>query len=92
MFQCFLRKMLFSLCFLFLFTMRYVDLTFSVAINDLPLLAGWEGVGVPLAEIEIEGWKKLNSELWKRRIWRKSLANLEKRLKLKRLTPPVTGR
>ena len=45
MFQRFLRKMLFPL-FLFLFTMRYVDLTFSVALNDLPP-DRWEGVGFP---------------------------------------------
>lgn len=91
MFQRFLRKMLFSLCFLFLFTMRYVDLTFSVALNDLPLLIGWEGVGVSLVEIEIEGWKKLNSEYMETTDLAKIVANLEKRLKLKTLAPPLQG-
>ena len=72
--------------------MRYVDLTFSVALNDLPLLIGWEGVGVPLVEIEIEGWKKLNSEYMETTDLAKIVANLEKRLKLKTLAPPLQGR
>lgn len=91
MFHRFLRKMLFSLCFLFLFTMRYVDLTFSVALNDLPILVGWEGVGVPLAEIEIEGWKKLNTDFMNTTDLAKIATSLEKRLKLKTVAPPLKG-
>lgn len=91
MFKRFIRKMLFSFCFLFLFTMRYVDRTFSVAITDLPLLVGWEGVGVPLAEIQIEGWKKLNTDFMDTQQLGKLAANLEKRLKLKTVAPPVKG-
>ncbi|HEY8391340.1 MAG TPA: YwmB family TATA-box binding protein [Capillibacterium sp.] len=91
MFRSFLRKILFSLCFLFLFTMRYVDQTFSVALNDHPLLAGWEGIGVPLTEIQIEGWKKLNSEFMASSDLLKIAAGVEQRLKLKRVAPPLVG-
>ncbi|NLM37137.1 MAG: hypothetical protein GX202_03305 [Firmicutes bacterium] len=91
MFKRFIRKMLFSLCFIFLFTMRYVDQTFSVALNDLPILAGWESVGVPLAEIQIEGWKKLNTDFMDTQQLGKVAANLEKRLRLRTLAPPVKG-
>ncbi|NLY90905.1 MAG: hypothetical protein GX081_04775 [Firmicutes bacterium] len=91
MFRAFLRKILFSLCFLFLFTMRYIDQTFSVAINDHPLLAGWEGMGVPLTEIQIEGWKKLNSEFMASADLMKLATSVEKRLKLKRTAPPLIG-
>lgn len=91
MIQRFLRKTLFSLCFLFLFTMRYVDLTCSVALHDLPLLAGWEEVGVPLAEIEVEGWKKLNTDFMDTAQLAGLATNLEKRLPLQMVTPPVKG-
>lgn len=91
MFKRFLRKMLFSLCFLLLFTMRYVDLTFSVALNDHPLLAGWERVGIPLDEIEIEGWKKLNQEFMKATELGELATKLGQRLKLKTVAPPLQG-
>lgn len=91
MFRRFLRKMLFSLCFLFLFTMRYVDQTFSVALNDLPLLIGWESVGVPLTGIQVEGWKKLNPDFMDTVSLGKLATDLEKRLKLKTVTPPLKG-
>ncbi len=71
--------------------MRYVDQTFSVAINDHPLLAGWEGIGVPLTEIQIEGWKKLNSEFMASADLMKIAGNVQQRLKLKRAAPPLIG-
>jgi hypothetical protein len=91
MIRRFIRKMLFSLCFVLLFTIRYVDLTFSVAINDHPLLAGWEKVGIPLDEIEIEGWKKLNQEFLCRAELEELATKLRQRLKLKTSAPPVQG-
>lgn len=91
MFRSFLRKLLFSVCFLFLFTMRYVDQTFSVALNDHPLLTGWEGIGVPLTEIQIEGWKKLNSEFMATADLLKLAGKVEQRLKWKKAGPPLVG-
>ncbi len=60
MFRRYLLKMLCSFFFLFLFTMKFVDLTFSLSIGNHPLLMGWEGTGIPVTEMEIEGWKKIN--------------------------------
>ena len=62
MFRRYLLKMLFSLLFLCFFTVRYVDLSFSLALATHPLVMGWEGTGIPVQEIEIEGWKKLNQQ------------------------------
>jgi hypothetical protein len=71
--------------------MRYVDLTFSVPIHDHHLLTGWEEMGVPLTEIQIEGWKKLNNEFMATTQLMKIGNDLEKRLKLKKVAPPLTG-
>ena len=91
MIRRFIRKTLFSLCFLLLFTTRFVDLTFSVAIKEHPLLVGWETVGIPLDEIELEGWKKLNQEFMSRAELEELATKLKQRLKLKTIAPPVQG-
>lgn len=85
----FMLRMLFSLFFLFLFTMKYVDMTFSLALANHPLLMGWEGTGIPVLEIEIEGWKKINNEFANSTILEEIAVDLEKQLKLKSTSSPV---
>ncbi|NLW56582.1 MAG: hypothetical protein GX050_08235 [Firmicutes bacterium] len=89
MLRRYMLKMLFSLLFLFLFTIRYVDLSFSLALATHPLVMGWEGTGIPVQEIEIEGWKKLNQHYNKSTELKKIAAELERKLKLKATAAPM---
>ena len=91
MLRRYMMKMLFSLLFLFLFSVKFVDLTFSFSIGNHPLLTGWEGVGIPLKEVEIEGWSKLNDEYTMVSTLEKTAASLERGLRLKSLSPPLSG-
>lgn len=91
MLRRYIMKMLFSLLFLLLFSIKFVDMTFSFSIGNHPLLTGWEGTGIPLKEVEIEGWTKLNDEYTMVSSLEKTAASLERRLRLKNLSPPLTG-
>ncbi len=90
MLRRYLLKMLFSLLFLLLFTVRYVDLSFSLALATHPLVMGWEGTGIPVQEIELEGWKKIDQQYNNATQLKKIGTELEKKLKLKPTVPPVT--
>ncbi|HBK69910.1 MAG TPA: hypothetical protein DEB05_11985 [Firmicutes bacterium] len=91
MFRRYLLKMLCSFFFLFLFTMKFVDLTFSLSIGNHPLLMGWEGTGIPVTEMEIEGWKKINKAYTSSAALEEIAVSLQKRLKLRTTAPPLTG-
>ncbi len=91
MLRRYMMKMLFSLLFLLFFSIKFVDLTFSFSIGNHPLLTGWEGLGIPLKEVEIEGWTKLNDEYTMVSTLEKTAASLERGLRLKSLSPPLSG-
>ena len=91
MFHRFFLKIFISLIFLFIFSIRFVDLTFSVPIGEHPLSACWDSLGITLEEVEVEAWQKIGNEFWDLLILSKKAGEIEKRLRLTSVAPPLTG-
>lgn len=56
----FLIKMLLSLIFLVLFSMRFVDTSIGENLYEHPLESAWKATGLTLEDVSTESWMKLN--------------------------------
>ena len=53
-------KILFSAIFILLFSTKFVDVTVGERLYEYPLETAWKATGIPLQEIDIEAWMRLN--------------------------------
>lgn len=60
MLRRYLLKIASSYLFLVLFTMNYTDATLSIPLGEHPLALAWDALGIPVEEVRIEGWKKVD--------------------------------
>jgi hypothetical protein len=58
----YLINMGFAALFLLLFSVRFVDVTIGEKLFEFPLETAWKVTGIPLAEVNVEAWMKLNDQ------------------------------
>jgi hypothetical protein len=51
-----------SALFLVIFSVRFVDVTIGEKLFEFPLETAWKVTGIPLTEINVEAWMKLNDQ------------------------------
>ncbi|HHU51978.1 MAG TPA: hypothetical protein GXZ36_09185 [Firmicutes bacterium] len=91
MLRRFFLKMFCSYLFLVLFTMNYSDSTLSIPLGEHPLTVAWETLGIPIAEIRIEGWKKIEDGFNQLDKLERLAESYRRRLGLRMELPPVKG-
>ncbi|MCL6589065.1 MAG: YwmB family TATA-box binding protein [Firmicutes bacterium] len=62
MLKKYLARMGLSTVFLLIFSVRFVDVTIGEKLFEFPLETAWKVTGIPLAEVRVEAWMKLNDQ------------------------------
>ncbi|HEX3043386.1 MAG TPA: YwmB family TATA-box binding protein [Bacillota bacterium] len=62
MLKKYLLNMGLSALFLVIFSIRFVDVTIGEKLFEFPLETAWKVTGLPLTEINVEAWMKLNDQ------------------------------
>lgn len=91
MIRNFFMKILFSAIFILLFSTKFVDVTVGERLYEYPLETAWKATGIPLQEIDIEAWMKLNDRRLTLYELREIAGRIQKKLNLRLKTGMITG-
>ncbi len=91
MIKNFFIKMLLSVGFLLLFSVKFVDVTIGEKLYEYPLETAWKATGIPLREVETEAWMRLNNRRISFYELKEVAGEIQKKLKLRAKTKMVTG-
>lgn len=91
MLRSYLLKMLLSAGFLLLFSTKFVDVTIGERLYEYPLETAWKATGIPLREVDIEAWLKLNDRRVSIYELKEIAGRVQKKLKLRTKTEMITG-
>ena len=91
MLKKYLINMSLSAIFLVIFSVRFVDVTIGEKLFEFPLETAWKVTGIPLSEINVEAWMKLNNQWLSAADLKRLAPEMERQLELIKETRLTAG-